>query len=225
MGRDWKQWAEEKGIRKWFRRDNFIVLVLTGILLVIIALPTNDGIKKAQDGDAAERKDNLLSLSLPGDGAEEEEETERGLTASGITEEEDYAAHLEERLTTLLNRMAGVGRVEVMITLKSSKELVVEKEQPVSRSSTNETDSQGGNRSVSQVDSDENTVYRTEGNVSEPYVVKTLYPEIEGVLVVAEGAGSGSVNRTIVEIVQALFDVEAHKVRVVRMVPQKQQGQ
>lgn len=134
--------------------------------------------------------------------------------------EENYAAYLEERLIQLLSRMDGVGRVEVMITLKSSRELVVEKEQPVSRSSTNENDSQGGTRSVSQVDSEENTVYRTEGGASEPYVIKTLSPEIEGVLVVAEGAGSGSINRTVVEIVQALFGVEAHKVKVVKMEPE-----
>lgn len=48
-------------------------------------------------------------------------------------------------------------------------------------------------------------------------MVKTLTPEIEGVLVVAEGAGSGTVNKNITEIVQALFDVEAHKVKVVKM--------
>ena len=33
MSRDWKKWAEEKVIQKWFRRDNLIVLVLAGILL------------------------------------------------------------------------------------------------------------------------------------------------------------------------------------------------
>ena len=87
----------------------------------------------------------------------------------------------------------------------------------MSRSSTHESDSQGGTRIISETDSRENTVYRTEGGASEPYVIKTLSPQIEGVLVVAEGAGSGTVNRTIVETVQALFGVEAHKVKVVRM--------
>ena len=115
--------------------------------------------------------------------------------------------------------MENVGKVEVMITLKSSRELVVEKEEPVSRSSTDEKDSQGGSRTVRETDSGENTVYRTEGSASEPYVIKTLPPRIEGVLVVAEGAGQGTVNRTIVEIAQALFGVEAHKVKVVRMSP------
>ena len=71
---------------------------------------------------------------------------------------------------------------------------------------------------MNQVETGDSTVYRTDGTASEPYVVKTLSPEIEGVLVVAEGAGSGSVNKTVTEIVQALFGVEAHKVKVVKMV-------
>ena len=60
-------------------------------------------------------------------------------------------------------------------------------------------------------------VYRSDGSRNEPYVVKTLAPQIEGVLVIAQGAGNGTVSRTIVEIAQALFGVEAHKVRVVKM--------
>lgn len=213
MGRNWKQWAADKGVQKWFRRDNFIVLVLTGILLVIIALPTKDGSPREESGEAEETGD-IFSFAEPGndDGSADASAEDNG--------EEAYAAYLEGRLTELLSRMAEVGKVEVMITLKSSRELVVEKDQPVSRSSTTENDSQGGTRSVSQVDSEENTVYRTEGNVSEPYVIKMLSPEIEGVLVVAEGAGNGTVNRTIVEIVQALFGVEAHKVKVVKMEPE-----
>ena len=213
MSRNWKQWAADKGVQKWFRRDNFIVLVLTGILLVIIALPTKDGSPREESGEAEETGD-IFSFAEPGndDGSADTSAEDNG--------EEAYAAYLEGRLTELLSRMAEVGKVEVMITLKSSRELVVEKDQPVSRSSTTENDSQGGTRSGSQVDSEENTVYRTEGNVSEPYVIKMLSPEIEGVLVVAEGAGNGTVNRTIVEIVQALFGVEAHKVKVVKMEPE-----
>ena len=60
-------------------------------------------------------------------------------------------------------------------------------------------------------------VYSPEGSSSTPYVVKPYVPEIEGVLVVAEGAGSGTVKRTVTEIVQALFHVEAHKIMVVKM--------
>ncbi len=137
--------------------------------------------------------------------------------AAGAGTDELYASQLEERLTQALTRVEGVGEVRVMITLKSSSEQVVEREQPVRRSATSESDAMGGSRSINEVDSQESVVYRSDGSLSEPYVIKTLPPQIEGVLVIAQGAGNGNVSRTIVEIAQALFDVEAHKVKVVRM--------
>lgn len=206
MGRDWKKWAKDRGLNKWFRRDNFIVLVLAGVLLVIIALPTKTDSPKAED---EETDKGVLTLA--------ELEEKSGESAQEANPDVAYEAWLEERLTDILSRTAEVGEVKVMITLKSSRELVVEKEQSVNRSSTNESDSQGGTRTVSQMNSGESTVYRTEGGASEPYVIKTLAPRIEGVVVVAQGAGEGTVDRSIVEIAQALFGVEAHKVKVVRM--------
>lgn len=124
---------------------------------------------------------------------------------------------LEERLEKVLTEMAGVGKVKVMITLKSSEELVVEKDDTMVRSNTNENDSAGGSRMVNQVDMAPSTVYRTKGSESEPYVVKTISPRVEGVVVVAQGGGNGVVNKNITEMVQALFGVEAHKVKVVKM--------
>lgn len=85
------------------------------------------------------------------------------------------------------------------------------------QSSVKETDSQGGSRISDQASREETVVRSTDGSNSEPYVVKSYVPEIEGVLVVAEGAGSGTINRTVTEVVQALFGVEAHKVKVVKM--------
>ena len=93
----------------------------------------------------------------------------------------------------------------------------MEKDTPVSRSSTNEEDSQGGSRILNQMESSESTVYKTQDGDSEPYVVKTLLPEVEGVVVVAQGAGTGTIDKSVTEIVQALFDIEAHKVKVVKM--------
>lgn len=44
-----------------------------------------------------------------------------------------------------------------------------------------------------------------------------LYPKVEGVLVSCQGAGKGSVNADITEAVQALFNLDAHKVKVLSM--------
>ena len=201
----------DKAWRQWFKKkDNFIILILAGILLFVIALPTKNGA-----GNQSDRGTTLSDSSGVGGTGGSGTDGAESMGAEGTAE--DYAKELEQRLTKILSEMADVGRVEVMITLKSSRELVVEKETPVSRSATTETDAQGGSRTVNTSEMEENVIYSTDGSSSEPYVVKSLAPEIEGVLVVSEGAGSGTVNRTVTEIVQALFDVEAHKVKVVKM--------
>lgn len=192
--------------KTWFRKDNLIVLVLAGILLFVIALPT-----EGKDAGENEKKAEGNSAA-------------QVISQEGTTEKEGgkrFKAELEAQLKEILSQMAGVGNVEVMITMKSSEELVVEKDEPVSRSNTNENDSAGGTRIITQVDSAESTVFRTTGSDSEPYVVKTISPQVEGVVVVAQGAGSGTVNQNITEMVQALFGVEAHKVKVVKMASPK----
>ncbi len=190
--------------KKWFRRDNLLILILAGVLLFIIALPTEG--KEVEKQQASE-----------GD----YDGQQKAQTQPQNQKAEDFASTLEEQLEAILAEMSGVGRVKVMITLKSSEELVVEKDEPVSRSNTNESDSAGGNRIITQVDSGSTTVYSTTGSDSKPYVIKTLSPQVEGVVVVAQGAGDGTVNQNITEMVQALFGVEAHKVKVVKMASTK----
>lgn len=194
--------AGKSDFKKWFRRDNLVILILAGILLFVIALPTKER--------SSEKEQSTLWIEA------EEETEEQQVTRQ--SQNQEYVAELEERLSGILSKMSGVGKAEVMITLAASEELVVEKDTPVSRSSTNENDSAGGSRIISQMDGEETTVYRTNGSESEPYVVKTLYPKVEGVVVVAEGAGNGTVNKSIVDMVQVLFDLDAHKVKVVKMV-------
>ena len=126
---------------------------------------------------------------------------------------EEYAAYLEEKLKKMLESVRGVGEVEVMITLESSEERIVEKDMTAERSQTEEQDSAGGTRTVSSSNTGYQTVYQ-EGSQGSPFVVKTITPKVEGVLVVAEGAGKGNMTGEITQVVQALFGVEAHKVKV-----------
>ncbi len=208
-----KSWVEKKGIERWFQRDNLLILVLSGVLLFIIALPVKD----SGTGKEGSRKNGQGERNFQ---ADVQTEQPSGSLPDGLSVSpsgEDYCAYLERKLTETLDGMDGVGKVKVMITLNSTEELVVEKDIPVTRSGTNERDAQGGSRIVNQSETAETTVYSTRDGDSEPYVIKTLLPEIEGVVVVAQGAGNGRVNKSITEIVQALFDVEAHKIKVVKM--------
>lgn len=200
--------------RKWIKRDNLIILTLVGVLLLIAALPLD---KKKQDGEAEAAETGLAGAFYPETGTAGAEASTEFWENDGEMTDVQYAGWLEERLTEALSRVDGIGKVQVMITLSASRELVVERETSQSRSATNETDAQGGSRLVSQTQTGETVICRSEGSVSEPYVVKVLPPKVEGVLVVAEGAGTGTVNRTVTAVAQALFGVEAHKVSVVRM--------
>lgn len=196
----------KKRMEKWLRKDNLLVLLLTGVLLVVIALPTK---KSGQE----QQPDVLSGLADSQEGG-----SPRSLEPQGgeFADTEEYAAYLEERLEKTLSQISGVGAVQVMITLRATQELVLEKDRQTQSSITTEEDSQGGSRSVSQISRSENTVYHSSGN-SEPYVIKTMLPQVEGVVVVAQGAGTGNINRNITDVVQALFNVEAHKVKVLKM--------
>lgn len=223
MLKKFRQLVKEKGLGKWFQRDNLIILILSGVLLLIIAMPTKDsgsGLGTQKDSITGDSPGSISQRST----FPESTSMENTSRAAGSNGEEsfwgslsEYEAALEEQLEQILEGMAGAGAVRVMITFSSSQELVVEKDRPVTRSNTTESDSEGGSRSIYQIESGETTVYNTQGTDSEPYVVKTLTPKVEGVVIAAEGAGTGEVTKNITEAVQALFDLEAHKIKVVKM--------
>lgn len=180
------------------KKEQLVVLLLFGVLLVVIALPTTTGTT------GADKKDADISGTQ---GA-------AGTDTATLT----YEEQLEKRLSAILSQVAGAGRVEVMVTLESRGERIVEKDTPESRKSVEETDSSGGSRTTDEQDWGEETVYYEDGSGGKsPYVVKELEPNIEGVLVLAEGGDSAVVKQELLEAVQALFPIEAHKVKIMKL--------
>lgn len=188
--------------KKKLTKENMAILALLGILLMVIALP----VKKT------ENTRDETGLSDTGSDTMKTSETEKDDGDGSYTQE------VENRLEALLSSMDGVGEVKVMVTLSSSVEQVVEKDVPYSMDTTKETDSAGGSRDVVNSKQEETTVYVTDqaGNKT-PYISKTLEPAIEGVTVVAQGGGNAVVQKNITDVIQALFGVEAHKIKVVKM--------
>lgn len=200
---------------KWFRRDNLLILVLLGVLLFIVALPVKKEDPAATDTgmEITEQYNAGILTSSGQQNVAQQETVDVGTWAVTADSTEEYAAYLEVKLKKMLESVQGVGEVEVMITLESSEERIVEKDMTAERSQTEEQDSAGGTRTVSSSNTGYQTVYQ-EGSQGSPFVVKTITPKVEGVLVVAEGAGKGNMTGEITQVVQALFGVEAHKVKV-----------
>lgn len=195
---------------KMLRKENMIVLILVGILILVATIPV--------DGGAKDSKDEAKEEVLIGDSRKEDFSMENSDVDLVQNKDEQYIVSLENRVEELLNNMDGVGKVEVMITLKASREYVVEKDSPVTHKSVVEADAQGGNRNTSENQTDETTIYTTdaEGNKI-PYVIKINEPEIQGITVVAQGGGNPTLKSEITSVLSALFSLDAHKIMVVKM--------
>ena len=179
------------------KKSDWIAIALTGVLILIIAMPLSP---KQSDSESTA-----------------EQETAAAVLDSGSTQDSQnvYAAAMEKRLKHVLGQMEGVGETEVMITLSDSGETIVEKDQK--EQSIEESDAGGGTRTTTEQETEETTVYVENGSEKQPYVTKEVLPKVEGVLVVAEGGDDPRVISDISDTVMALFRVEAHKIKVVKM--------
>lgn len=127
-----------------------------------------------------------------------------------------YVSALENKLVHILENVDGVGKAEVMITLKSSKESVLNKdlseEKQTEQERTNET------QKVSQNEKrQEETILSDSTGNSAPYVVKELEPEIAGIVISCEGAGNKVVAAAVSQTAQVLFGVSANHIKVLKM--------
>ena len=145
--------------------------------------------------------------------------TEEGLPAAAQPQG-DYAGEMEQRLEELLRSVDGVGQVKVMITLKTSEEVILQTDSYVSANKTSEQDAAGGNRVVEDVEAEEVTVLPG-ASAGVPYVVQEIMPQVEGIVVLCDGGGLPTVKTEISEAAAALFDVPAHKIKVLKRVSGK----
>ncbi len=137
---------------------------------------------------------------------------------TGQEDTSGYAGYWEEKLEEALRCVEGVGKVRVLITLQRSEQKIVEKDGPEQHTDTEETDSTGGRRTVRESSVEKSTIYTADGQGRDvPYVVMTIEPVVEGVVVIAQGADRGNVRENIIEAIQVLFDIDPNKIKIVKM--------
>ena len=98
----------------------------------------------------------------------------------------DYEQAYQTQLKEILQKIVGVGDVEVLVTIESTEEMTVDKNYNDNQQMTTERDNGGATRNISQVTrSGEVVVYQVSGD-QKPLVLKYIKPKIRGVIVVAE---------------------------------------
>ncbi|NLZ80887.1 MAG: stage III sporulation protein AG [Clostridiales bacterium] len=172
--------------------DKLLIILLVGVALVVLSFP--------------EGKKSKIPTN----------ETE-SIKEIAITED-TYERLLEERLKNTLSKVEGVGQNDIMITIKTTSEKIVLKENPYTNNTTTETDSEGGSRNSTEISQSDSAVYIEESDGSKtPYVIKEIEPKIEGVVVIAQGGNKAAIVSEIMDAVAALFDVPSHKIKVLKM--------
>ncbi len=186
---NWQENDIREKLKKLCRKENLLVVGLVGAILIVISLPI---------------------------GSKNTEKVKEVKKVAVENREVSDKESLERKLEELLGQVDGVGKVKVLITYKSSSEKVILQNMETDTSSEEETDGTQTRKS-SEKNVREEMVYDKSDTGETPYVVKEIEPEIEGVLVAAEGGGNSQTAKNISEAIMALFDIEAHKIKVMKL--------
>ncbi|MGE6629362.1 stage III sporulation protein AG [Bacillus sp. NPDC077027] len=178
----------------------FIIGVSFMILSQILSPPSND--QKAVEPVSKNPSSQEQEVFKP---------TSTGKSKNSIEEvEQEYENQLKEILETII----GVEDVSIVVNVDATSLKIFEKNKSNKSTMTEETDKEGGIRSVTDQTKEEEIVIIKNGNEETPVVVQTKKPEIRGVLVVAQGVDNVQIKKTIIEAVTRVLDVPSHRVAV-----------
>ena len=124
----------------------------------------------------------------------------KGGNEDTLIQNTDFVSSLESKLSQTLSKVDGVGKVSVVIMVKSGMETVLAMKTTV-------TETSNGTETVQ-------TPIIVNGDT---IVVKELYPEITGVLIVAEGAENITVMKRLQQATVSLLDVKIDQIEILGM--------
>jgi len=120
----------------------------------------------------------------------------------------------ENKLNKILSNIEGAGNVSVMISYKTGVENIPLLNTKDNSTITEET-SGTSVKKIQQGQVETDIIFNQENNGrKEPYISKTLMPQVEGVIVTCDGGGVSTVKNNIIKAVQAVTGVTEDKIQV-----------
>lgn len=108
-------------------------------------------------------------------------------------------------MAEILSKIQGAGQVDVMLTYRQTEEKTI---------AHNETREENGET----LRTEQTAILLEDGDgATQPLVLTEMGPVVEGVVIAAQGADSPAVAAALNQAAQALLDVPAHKVAVLKM--------
>jgi len=191
-----KNFVERNGKKKV---QGLVLMLLAGVLLLALS-----AYFAGRDGDE-------LSVSAV------DFEDNYQLSTISYQLSESLSAYLARQLEEILSLVHGAGQVRVMLTVGASASIYAQNSQN-SLSATVENDGEGGLRNI-DVESNSHTyvMLRQADGSERPLRLQELSAPVEGVIIVAEGAGDITVRDALIRAAATGLNVGIHQVQVFQM--------
>ncbi len=126
-----------------------------------------------------------------------------------------YGEKLASELEEIISLIKGVGTVKVKVYIKTGVSYNYEYNDDQVNKITNETDQDGGERRIEEDNQErELVIIQDAGGNETPVVKKEIFPELSGILIVAQGAEVSRIKYDIIRAVSSLLDLPVHKISV-----------
>ncbi|MDQ0220806.1 stage III sporulation protein AG [Peribacillus cavernae] len=186
----------------------FLVLIMgVGIMMA------GNFLTGGQESELAPDSNDAMP-ALGSKASEEEVPAFGGKEPTEIKSIKDYEKYLQTEMKEALEAISGVDDVKVVVNVDASEQKIFEKNKVTQKQVTEETDQEGGKRTVEDTNIDEQLVIIKSGEKEGPIVLETKKPKIRGVLVVAKGAENIQIKKWIIEAITRSLDVPSHRVSV-----------
>ena len=194
--------AKKEGESNKKRLENIVVFIVILIitLIVINVIWNGEDSSNTNDKQTTDANKRLVQTEVTNE-------------ENSSTSQEDIVSNLEE----ILSKINGVGKVKVMITYSETSKTVPVYNEESTEENTEETDSEGGTRKVTQTDVKKEVVYEEDDNGKKLITQSVISPSIEGAIITAEGAGDPTVKTNIIQAVGAVTGLATHKIQVFQM--------
>lgn len=174
----------------------FEILLIIVILGIIIILAGSHLAKPAESEDTMKDASNMESHGGETD------------LQGGLNNGQDIVADIERRLSEILSKVEGAGKVSVMVFADTGGEQVP--------AYNNEQDTRNEERTDGRSSEISETRQLVLSGNDEPVILKVIIPEIQGVVVVAEGADDILIKAQLNNAVCTLLGIPEHRVQILK---------
>lgn len=205
--------TEDKGIKTDKKKlENLVVFLIILIITILIInyIWSGDKTEHGNDTQTTDANKRLVSSMSTGEIINEG-------SAKEIVQSTNEKNTIETELEEILTKINGVGEVKVMITYSETNKIVPVYNEESSEENTEETDSEGGTRKVTQTDTKKEVIYEENDNGKTLITQSIISPSIEGAIITAKGANDVTVKTNIIQAVSAVTGLPTHKIQVFEM--------